>query len=91
MLSQSSWSLLATLVSVSGVLGQAPTAITKSGTVTGFVVDNKVKAFYGIPFAKPPVRFSPPVDAAPWTGPLKATKAKPACVQQFNCEYTSPF
>lgn len=35
----------------------------------------------GIPFAEPPVRFSPPVTKQSWQGEWNATYFRPACVQ----------
>jgi carboxylesterase type B len=44
-----------------------------------------VKAWLGIPFAKPPARFGAPEDPAPWKAPLAATQGKASCMAQFMC------
>ncbi|KAL1796004.1 hypothetical protein ACET3X_006228 [Alternaria dauci] len=45
---------------------------------------HSANAYLGVPFAKsPPVRFSPPEAAIPWSTPLQAQNIKPACIQQF--------
>lgn len=65
----------------------SPTAKTQQGVVKGKVVRvglAKVNSFQGIPFASPPVRFAAPEDAKPFNKTLDATRAKPACIQQFN-------
>lgn len=67
----------------------SPSATLDSGVVFGTstslptskVIVNK---FLGIPFAAPPVRFSPPENPIPWSKPLHTTAQKPSCVQQFN-------
>jgi carboxylesterase type B len=66
-----------------------PSATLDSGVVIGTstslpsskVIVNK---FLGIPFAAPPVRFSPPKKPTPWKKPLHTTGQKPSCIQQFN-------
>lgn len=66
-----------------------PFAQTDAGPVLGFertVPDAKYKlnVFHGVPFAAPPVRWSPPVPPAPWDKPRDASTLTPACMQQFN-------
>ncbi|EEC11572.1 acetylcholinesterase, putative [Ixodes scapularis] len=59
----------------------------KQLTVSGKYVD----AFYGIPYAVPPVRelrFKNPVPVSPWKGIFSATK-KPLPCWQFDLRYTS--
>lgn len=44
---------------------------TTTGRLLGSIVEGGVRAFRGVPFARPPVgplRFSPPQPADPWTG-----------------------
>ena len=56
---------------------------TDKGAVRG-TVTNGMRAFYGIPFAAPPVgplRFSPPKPAPAWSGVRDATQAGPGCPQ----------
>jgi carboxylesterase type B len=67
----------------------APSATLDSGVVVGTTTSLPsskiiVNKFLGIPFAAPPVRFSPPVSPAKWSQPLDTSTYKPACVQQFN-------
>jgi len=57
-----------------------PKVVTPSGEVLGVFYD-KVDAFFGIPYAEPPVRFSPPVPKASWAKPLNATLPGDICLQ----------
>lgn len=71
---------------------QAPTATVESGQLIGKSTSlpnalGLVNQFLGVPFAAPPVRFSPPQPAAAFHEPNNATVFKPACVQQFQCAY----
>lgn len=56
-----------------------------------------VNKYLGIPYAKsPPVRFSSPSPATPWSQPLNATAFAPACIQQIiskskSCRYSYLF
>ena len=66
-----------------------PTATIDSGVVVGTTTSlpfssNTVNKFLGIPFAEPPVRFSPPQPVEPWQSTYDASEYKPACIQQFN-------
>ncbi|KAI9643546.1 hypothetical protein NHQ30_008165 [Ciborinia camelliae] len=67
-----------------------PTAIIPQGVVRGISssvpgVTLPVSKFLGIPFARPPQRFSPPIIPALFTSnPYNATQLKASCVQQFN-------
>ena len=58
---------------------------TSGGLVSGVAVsDGAVRAYKGIPFAKPPVgdlRWRAPQRAEPWTGTLVADKFGPSCMQ----------
>ena len=58
---------------------------TSGGLVSGVAVsDSAVRAYKGIPFAKPPVgdlRWRAPQRAEPWTGTLVADKFGPSCMQ----------
>ncbi|KAM4636907.1 uncharacterized protein O3C94_017929 [Discoglossus pictus] len=68
-----------------------PILVTKNGQLRGKSVkvketDRDVHAFYGIPFAKPPVgllRFTPPQPAEPWSGVRDATQHPPMCLQNL--------
>ncbi|XP_014484403.1 PREDICTED: acetylcholinesterase isoform X2 [Dinoponera quadriceps] len=61
---------------------------TNSGLIRGFsrtVIDHEVHAFYGVPFAKPPIgplRFRKPVPIEPWHGILNATTLPNSCYQE---------
>jgi para-nitrobenzyl esterase len=55
-----------------------------SGKVAGTLVDAKVKAYLGLPFAAPPVRgnrWRAPQPVTPWKGVYNADETKPECVQ----------
>lgn len=73
----------------------SPVVLLPSGPVIGTTTSLPsatvtVNKFLGVPFAQsPPERFSPPQDPAAWgwRAPLNATEFKPACIQQFVCEY----
>lgn len=60
---------------------------TTSGQVQGKLLptlDGEIRAFLGIPYAKPPVenlRFRPPQPADPWQGVKDATNYGNSCVQ----------
>lgn len=57
---------------------------TKQGVVRGLALPSGVRAFRGIPFAKPPVRerrWQPPAPPAPWTGVREADRFSPMCMQ----------
>ena len=56
---------------------------TPDGAVQGVVV-GEAEAFYGLPFAKPPVydaMWTAPADPEPWEGTRDARKQAPACLQ----------
>ncbi|MBN1643331.1 MAG: carboxylesterase family protein [Dehalococcoidales bacterium] len=56
------------------------TVNTTSGKVLGYE-NNGISIFRGIPYAAPPVRFSPPQPVTPWPGVLNATKNSPVVPQ----------
>lgn len=64
---------------------------TNTGPVRGVSLpDKKVEAFFGIPYAEPPVgplRFKKPVPKAPWSETYDAKELPPACVQAFSNEF----
>ena len=63
---------------------QATTAETTLGTANGFVNEEGVVAFLGLPFGEPPVgdlRFKPPVAVDAWDSPVDASEFGPACAQ----------
>ncbi len=56
---------------------------TDKGPVEGVIIDS-TRAFFGIPFAAPPVgdlRWKSPMPHEPWSETLKANKKGPACTQ----------
>ncbi|XP_029464246.1 fatty acyl-CoA hydrolase precursor, medium chain-like [Rhinatrema bivittatum] len=65
---------------------------TKYGKLQGKLIklkstDQHVKAYFGIPFAKPPIgplRFSPPQPPEPWKGVRDATSYPPMCLQTLD-------
>lgn len=69
------------------VLSEGPVVSTSAGVVSGqrFLISGKeVDAFYGVPYAKPPVgelRFMTPQPAEPWNGTYEATTKPTACKQ----------
>lgn len=66
---------------------------TKSGQVQGKllpVLNGEVRAFLGIPYAKPPVenlRFRPPQPADPWKGVKNATNYGNSCFQLPDTQF----
>lgn len=67
---------------------QGPTATIDSGVVVGMPTslpnsNVTVNKFLGIPFAEPPVRFSPPEAVASWDSVYDASAYRPACLQQW--------
>ncbi|KAM9807822.1 cocaine esterase-like [Neosynchiropus ocellatus] len=69
---------------------QAPVVHTKLGSLRGELLtvkgtENKVHAFLGVPFAKPPVgpalRLAAPQAVEGWEGVRDATKQPPMCIQ----------
>ncbi|CAN8019527.1 unnamed protein product [Ixodes persulcatus] len=80
-------SILLGLCSVRYVFSDDPVVVTSSGLISGRrfrISDKDVDAFYGIPYAKPPVgdlRFRKPEPAEPWNGTYKATTKPMACNQ----------
>lgn len=62
----------------------ATKAVTSLGEVNGFMTEESVVAFLGIPYAQPPtgdLRFAPPVPLGSFGGPLDAFEVGPACPQ----------
>ncbi|XP_049525167.1 acetylcholinesterase [Dermacentor silvarum] len=64
--------------------------VTSSGSLRGLWVDGgsngSVLAFYGVPYAEPPLgaaRFQRPTPVRPWTGELRATYKAPPCPPQW--------
>lgn len=66
-----------------------PTAIIDSGAIVGTTTTLPsstavVNKYLGVPFGKPPVRFSPPEPAERWSTNYNATKWGPACIQEVS-------
>jgi para-nitrobenzyl esterase len=61
----------------------ASVAVT-GGQLLGFVDEDDLKQFHGIPFAAPPIgnlRWAPPAAVVPWEGERAATEPGAACMQ----------
>ncbi|XP_066438842.1 fatty acyl-CoA hydrolase precursor, medium chain-like [Eleutherodactylus coqui] len=90
---------------VTGQNGERPLVTTKYGQLQGVTVPVKetsrtINAFYGIPFAKPPVgplRFADPKPPKPWSSVRDASEYPPMCLQEdlmsemLEGYYQSPF
>jgi para-nitrobenzyl esterase len=66
---------------------QNPIVSTLNGPVQGTVSAAGIQEFLGIPYAAPPVgnlRWTPPVDPAPWTQVLNATQFANHCPQNAS-------
>ncbi|WPV36481.1 Pyrethroid hydrolase Ces2a [Fulvia fulva] len=78
----------ACLMRLSGLVSAtSPSVQIGAGTYVGTLTSVRASAptanaYLGIPFAKPPVRFMPPVEALPVVGEFQATSWPPACIQQ---------
>jgi|HigsolmetaAR201D_1030396.scaffolds.fasta_scaffold00396_4 para-nitrobenzyl esterase len=60
-----------------------------SGLVRGKVLESGVKAYFGIPFAAPPVRelrWKPPQPVTPWKGVYNADRMMPECIQVLRAK-----
>ncbi|MDB6011935.1 MAG: para-nitrobenzyl esterase [Gammaproteobacteria bacterium] len=58
-----------------------------SGLVSGKLLASGVRAYFGVPFAMPPVRelrWREPQPAPPWTGVLDADRPAPECMQTLR-------
>src|SRR5579862_2522613 len=70
-----------------------PIVDTKEGPVQGFLANDGVVQFLGIPYAAPPIgnlRWRPPVAHAAWTKVLKATAFGPQCAQTQGSPFSGP-
>lgn len=70
-------------------LSERRTVATRHGEVAGFSVDEQAWAWYGIPYAEPPVgdlRWKPPVAPSGWDGVLEATDWADQCAQPSYLE-----
>lgn len=67
--------------------GSGTTVTTRLGRAEGFLTEDGVVAFLGLPFAEPPVgelRFRPPIPIDSWNGSIDATAFGPACPQPIE-------
>jgi para-nitrobenzyl esterase len=58
-----------------------------SGLVAGKLLGSGVRAYFGIPFAAPPVqalRWREPQAVSPWSGVLNADRTAPECIQSLR-------
>lgn len=65
---------------------------TQSGKVQGYISDNKLHIFKGIPYARSPIghlRFKPPEVPRAWDGILKTTEFGPYAPQGFTIQEES--
>ncbi|MCO5787035.1 hypothetical protein DHB74_11790 [Pseudomonas sp. G11-1] len=70
-------------------LSERRTVATRHGEVAGFSVDEQAWAWYGIPYAEPPVgdlRWKPPVALSGWDGVREATDWADQCAQPSYLE-----
>jgi para-nitrobenzyl esterase len=61
--------------------------VIDSGRVSGKLLASGVKAYFGIPFAAPPVRelrWSAPQAVTPWKGVYNADRMPPKCIQNLR-------
>lgn len=73
--------LVAVLMTVPAAAGADPLVVrTDAGAVRGFA-DGPVLRFHGVPYAAPPVRWTPPERVTPWQGVRDATQFGPTCAQ----------
>ncbi|XP_075043884.1 fatty acyl-CoA hydrolase precursor, medium chain-like [Mixophyes fleayi] len=98
-------SLLTVIVLGTGQEDVRPLVDTKYGKLRGITLSIKeasgtVDAFFGVPFAKPPVgplRFANPEPPVPWGSTREASEYPPMCLQQIDIAegiakmYKSPF
>ncbi len=63
------------------------------GLVSGTYLKSGLKAYFGIPFAAPPIRENrwrgEPRPVPPWEGVLTANKMQPECYQSHRARITS--
>jgi carboxylesterase family protein len=58
--------------------------VVDSGAISGKLLDSGVRAYFGVPFAAPPVRdlrWREPQPIAPWKGVYHADRKAPECIQ----------
>jgi hypothetical protein len=72
-----------------GYPGGGPTATVDNGVLIGTTTSlpaatATVNKFLGVPFAKPPVRFEPPVYPDASSETITAQEWSPACIQHFS-------
>ncbi|MCX7283329.1 MAG: carboxylesterase family protein [Novosphingobium sp.] len=87
---------IAALVSMQPARAAAPSPAvqTASGMVQGKMLDRRVRAFLGIPYARPPVRdlrWKAPAPTEPWRGVLHADRFAPECTQPMRGPETNQY
>ena len=68
-------------------------AVTADGKVNGFALDKKTWAWFGIPYAKPPLgdlRWQAPQSPDPWQGDLDTVAHCMPCIQQIYKDRQQP-
>ncbi|XP_056596266.1 uncharacterized protein ces2b [Triplophysa dalaica] len=74
--------LQSTVNASDGPVVQTKSGSLKGGQLTAQGKETVIYTYLGIPFAKPPLRLSPPQPADTWTGVRDATKQPPMCMQE---------
>ncbi len=76
------------LLAIGGITPAVATPLrVDGGLVEGVTLPSGVRAWFGIPFAAPPVRelrWKAPQPVVPWTGVLHAERAAPMCLQALR-------
>lgn len=80
---------IATPAALAGVMRAVPGDPLRidSGLVAGTLIGHGVKAYYGLPFAAPPVRqdrWRAPQPVTPWQGVYTADTKRPSCMQAMR-------
>lgn len=75
-------------------LDQATNKQVNNGSLVGFIEENGVHAWFGVPFAEPPVgglRWKAPLPPQNWVNTLPAGASSEACVQYADLLSSEPF
>lgn len=70
-----------------GTVAQAAPIAVDGGAIEGFETPSGVAAWYGVPFAAPPLRdlrWKPPQPVQPWQGVLHTDRFAPECLQPLR-------
>src|SRR6516225_5899133 len=72
---------------IAATTAQADPIPVDGGMIDGKTLPGGVKAWFGVPFAAPPVRdlrWREPQPVPPWSGVLEAVQQAPECVQMLR-------